>query len=119
MAGMLMLAMISYAGFHFIDNIFYSQVEARYRAENELASFLGVFWAAGVLTTTLSTPGVCLPWLCCVTRRTLAHDESLNQCCVNDASMLASYTRPRPTNRTMPIVSQAKQTEVRRRLTMI
>lgn len=46
MAVVLILAMLCYAGFYVIDNIFYGQVEARYPAENELASFLGVFWAA-------------------------------------------------------------------------
>ena len=42
---LLALAMISFASFYFIDNIFYGQVEARYPSEAELAGFLGPFWA--------------------------------------------------------------------------
>jgi HEAT repeat protein len=39
------LAMLSYVGLYFVDNLFYGQVEVRYPDENALASFLGVFWA--------------------------------------------------------------------------
>jgi HEAT repeat protein len=41
----LVLGGVSCASFYFIDNIFYSVVEERYRDEAALASFLGPFWA--------------------------------------------------------------------------
>ena len=42
---LMLLAMLSFASFLFIDNIFYGQVETRFASEAELAGFLGPFWA--------------------------------------------------------------------------
>lgn len=44
-AFLLALVALSFASFYFIDNLFYTVVDAVYPAEAELASFLGLFWA--------------------------------------------------------------------------
>jgi ATP:ADP antiporter, AAA family len=45
------LCMLSYAAFYFVDNIFYHQVEQQFRDEAQLAGFLGVFLAVMNLLT--------------------------------------------------------------------
>ncbi len=49
------LLALNVVGYFFVENIFYTQAEVQYPAEDQLAGFIGVFFALTALLTLLST----------------------------------------------------------------
>jgi AAA family ATP:ADP antiporter len=49
------LLALNVVGYFFVENIFYTQAEVQYLAEDQLAGFIGVFFALTALLTLLST----------------------------------------------------------------